>query len=157
MWNLIALGMTIHPERNWPLTCAALGRTDLVDDPQFADAEARATNHRALIDIFDEVFAGLTFDEWDARVHEHGLIACRVNALTDLATDEQVLANDYLVNLPHPDLGEWWHVPTPVEFEKTPVSVRTPAPHVGQHTRGDPRRARLHGTGDRRPQAREVV
>jgi CoA:oxalate CoA-transferase len=130
----IALGMTIHPDKNWPLTCRALGLPELVGDPRFVDLEARAANHRELITIFDDAFAKLTYDEWDARVREHELISCRVNALTDLADDEQVVANDYMVKLPHPDLGEWWHVPTPVYFEKTPVSVRSAAPHIGQHT-----------------------
>jgi crotonobetainyl-CoA:carnitine CoA-transferase CaiB-like acyl-CoA transferase len=130
----IALGMTIHPERNWPLTCRALGLPELIDDPRFVDPDARAANHRELIDVFDGAFARLTFDEWDARVREHELISCRVNALTDLADDEQVVENGYLVRLPHPDLGEWWHVPTPVHFGKTPVSVRSAAPHVGEHT-----------------------
>jgi crotonobetainyl-CoA:carnitine CoA-transferase CaiB-like acyl-CoA transferase len=130
----IALGMTIHPDKNWPLMCSALGREELIDDARFVDAPARAANHRALIEIFDAEFAKLTFEEWDRRAHEHELIACRVNALTDLAHDEQVLANDYMVKLPHPDLGEWWHVPTPVYYEKTPVSIRSVAPHVGEHT-----------------------
>jgi crotonobetainyl-CoA:carnitine CoA-transferase CaiB-like acyl-CoA transferase len=130
----IALGMTIHPDRNWPLVCEALERPELVDDPRFADAEARAENHRVLIEIFDARFAELTFEEWDAKVHALELIACRVNSLTDLAHDEQVVANNYLVRLPHPELGEWWHVPTPIEYEKTPVSVRAVAPHVGEHT-----------------------
>jgi crotonobetainyl-CoA:carnitine CoA-transferase CaiB-like acyl-CoA transferase len=130
----IALGMTIYPERNWPLVCEALGRSELVDDPRFVDAAARAENHRALVDIFDACFAELTFEEWDAKVHELELIACRVNSLTDLAHDEQVVANNYLVRLPHPELGEWWHVPTPIEYEKTPVRVQSVAPHVGEHT-----------------------
>jgi crotonobetainyl-CoA:carnitine CoA-transferase CaiB-like acyl-CoA transferase len=130
----IALGMTIHPDKNWPLVCRALGRPELIDDPRFADARARAENHRALIEIFDAEFAQLTFEEWDAKAHEYELIACRVNALTDLARDEQVTANDYMVKLPHPELGEWWHVPTPVYYEKTPVAIRSVAPHVGEHT-----------------------
>lgn len=130
----IALGMTIHPERNWPRTCRALGLPELVDDPRFVDVDARATHHRELIDMFDEAFARLTYPEWESRVREHELISCRVNALTDLADDEQIVANGYMVKLPHPDLGEWWHVPTPVHFDKTPVGVRSVAPHVGEHT-----------------------
>jgi crotonobetainyl-CoA:carnitine CoA-transferase CaiB-like acyl-CoA transferase len=130
----IALGMTIHPEKNWPLVCRALGRPELIDDPRFVDAHRRAENHRELIEIFDHEFGKLEFADWDATAHEYGLIACRVNALTDLAADEQVLANGYMVKLPHPELGDWWHVPTPVYYEKTPVSVRSVAPHVGEHT-----------------------
>jgi formyl-CoA transferase len=62
------------------------------------------------------------------------MIACRVNRLCDLTEDEQIEANEYLVKREHPDLGEFWYVQTPIEFEKTPVSIRTEAPRLGQHT-----------------------
>jgi formyl-CoA transferase len=62
------------------------------------------------------------------------MIACRVNGLTDLVDDVQVQANEYLVKRPHPDLGEYWYAPTPIEFSKTPVSIRSEAPQLGQHT-----------------------
>jgi crotonobetainyl-CoA:carnitine CoA-transferase CaiB-like acyl-CoA transferase len=130
----IALGMCIHPDRYWPLLCEALGRPDLLEDERFADYAQRDTHHRELIEIFDEVFSSLTYDEWERRVAEYKLIACRVNSLTNLHEDEQILANDYMVRRPHPDLGEWWYAPTPIEFEKTPVSIRSAAPHLGQHT-----------------------
>jgi len=130
----IALGMTVHPDKYWPILCAALGRPELVDDPRFATQAQRRDNYRDLIDIYDESFADLTWEEWDAKIHEHDLISCRVNSLTDLASDEQILANGYLQKLPHPELGEWWYAPTPVRFEKTPISIRSAAPHLGEHT-----------------------
>jgi crotonobetainyl-CoA:carnitine CoA-transferase CaiB-like acyl-CoA transferase len=130
----IALGMTIHPEKFWPLVCEALDRPELVDDPRFISVELREENHEELISILDDAFGDLTFDVWDKRVHDLDLIACRVNALTDLTSDQQILANEYLVHRSHPELGGWWHVPTPIDYEKTPVSVRSVAPHVGQHT-----------------------
>lgn len=130
----IALGMTVHPQKYWPLLCRALGRPDLIEDPRFATQEQRRENFRELIAIYDEIFGKLTWDEWDAKVREFDLISCKVNALTDLASDEQVLANDYMVKRPHPDLGEWWYMPTPIQYEKTPVEVRSAAPHIGEHT-----------------------
>ena len=51
-----------------------------------------------------------------------------------MPSDEQILVNGYMQKLPHPDLGEWWYVPTPVQFEKTPISVRSAAPRLGEHT-----------------------
>jgi len=129
-----ALGMTIHPDKYWPILCTALGVPELVDDPRFVDQEARRRNHRALIDIYDGIFATLTWHEWEERIREHELIACRVNALTDLHEDEQILANEYLVNLPHPDLGSWWYAPTPIRYDRTPVEIRSAAPAVGADT-----------------------
>jgi hypothetical protein len=63
---------------------------------------------------------------------EHDFISTRVNALTDLAGDPQVKANDYISRLPHPNLGEWSYVTTPLEFSKTPVSIRNCAPQLGK-------------------------
>ena len=121
----IALGMTLHPHKYWPALCNALGRPELIDDPCFVDVEKRRENFRELIDIYDAAFAELTWEQWDEKIHEYELISCRVNSLTDLASDEQILVNGYMQKLPHPDLGEWWYVPTPVQFEKTPISIST--------------------------------
>jgi crotonobetainyl-CoA:carnitine CoA-transferase CaiB-like acyl-CoA transferase len=129
-----ALGMTLHPHKYWPALCNALGRPELIDDPRFVDVEKRRENFRELIDIYDAAFAELTWEQWDEKIHEHDLIACRVNSLTDLASDEQILVNGYMQKLPHPDLGEWWYVPTPVQYEKTPISIRSAAPVLGEHT-----------------------
>src|SRR4051812_9486732 len=130
----IALGMCIHTDRYWPRLCQAIERPELIDDPRFSTYSLREQHHRELIEIFDDVFARLTYGDWAERVVEYDLIACRVNSLVDLNEDEQILANNYMVKLPHPDLGEWWYAPTPIEFEKTPVSIRSVAPHHGEHT-----------------------
>lgn len=129
----IALGMTIHPDKYWPLLCKALGRPELIDDPRFRTQDLRRENYRALIEIYDDVFSKLTWPQWDERSRHYDLIACKVNALDDLNQDEQILANEYLLNRPHPELGSWWYLPTPIDFEKTPVSIRSEAPHIGQH------------------------
>jgi len=130
----IALGMTIHPQKYWPLLCQALGRPELIEDSRFIDQDRRRQNYRALIDIYDQAFAGLTWAQWEEKIRQYELISCKVNALDDLTTDEQILANQYLVNLPHRELGSWWYVPTPISYEKTPIAIRSEAPHIGQHT-----------------------
>jgi crotonobetainyl-CoA:carnitine CoA-transferase CaiB-like acyl-CoA transferase len=130
----IALGMTIHPHKYWPLLCQALGLQELIDDSRFTTPDKRRSNFRDLIAIFDNSFGTLTWKEWDDKIHEYELISCKVNALTDLAQDEQILANGYMVKRSHPDLGEWWYVPTPVQYEKTPISFRSAAPQTGENT-----------------------
>jgi crotonobetainyl-CoA:carnitine CoA-transferase CaiB-like acyl-CoA transferase len=129
-----ALGMIIYGERFWPQVCEVLGLEDIVDDPRFATAATREENRRELIALFDQAFAQITFAQWEKVAHERGFIATRVNELTDLATDEQILANEYIKPQEHPVLGPWNWVTTPLRFTKTPVSIRTPAPEVGQHT-----------------------
>jgi len=119
----IALGMLGYGNRFWPHLCTALGRPDLATDDRFADQDSRELNRRALIAIRDECFARVSFEEWDRLAKQHDFISTKVNALTDLVTDEQVLANGYLEQHPHPDLGTWWYAPTPIPIP----------PHPGQH------------------------
>ena len=131
----IALGMIVDGETDWPVLCTAIGlrapgRRSALCDPTRIGRRTTASSSRSC----DEAFAKLTWPEWEQRVREHEMISCRVNALTDLSEDEQVLANQSMTRLPHPELGEFWYVPTPVDFSDTPVSIRSEAPHVGQRT-----------------------
>ncbi len=129
-----ALGMIIYGDRFWPGICEVLGLDDLAEDPRFTTVAARDENHRELVAILDEAFARIDYTTWEQAVRERGFIATRVNDLTDVATDEQILANEYIKEQEHPALGPWKWVTTPLRFTKTPVSIRTPAPGVGEHT-----------------------
>jgi crotonobetainyl-CoA:carnitine CoA-transferase CaiB-like acyl-CoA transferase len=55
-----------------------------------------------------------------------------VNELTDLADDPQIQANGYFEWRSHPVLGEWAYVATPLDFARTPVSIRSCAPQPGE-------------------------
>ena len=57
-----------------------------------------------------------------------------MNSVDDLPDDPQVQANDYIVELDHPQYGRTKMVGVPVQLSETPGSVRTPAPELGQHT-----------------------
>jgi crotonobetainyl-CoA:carnitine CoA-transferase CaiB-like acyl-CoA transferase len=142
LWNVyrcrdgtwVALAMIVEGETFWPLFCKAVGKPDLSTDPRFATSGLREKNRIALIALLDETFSGIDYADWDAQVKANGFIGTKVNALTDLAQDPQVLANQYIVELPHPVLGTWKYVPTPVNLEKTPVRVYSCAPELGEHT-----------------------
>jgi crotonobetainyl-CoA:carnitine CoA-transferase CaiB-like acyl-CoA transferase len=130
----VALGMLGYGNRFWPDLCEALGDPALATDPRFIDETQRENNHRALIKILDQLFDRVTYPEWEALARTYDFISTKVNALTDLAHDEQVLANDYITTLPHPDLGHWSYVTTPLNYGRTPVSIRSCAPQIGEHT-----------------------
>ncbi len=57
-----------------------------------------------------------------------------VNDYSDLAEDVQVQANEYLVEMEHPDIGTIQEVGVPIQMSRTPGRVRNTAPQLGQHT-----------------------
>ena len=52
----------------------------------------------------------------------------------DLAEDPQIIANRYLIEYDHPDLGRQLVPGPPAQLSATPAAIRMPAPYLGQHT-----------------------
>jgi crotonobetainyl-CoA:carnitine CoA-transferase CaiB-like acyl-CoA transferase len=124
----------LQPDRYWSDFCKAMELEHLENAPRFSDWRARATNSAETVSILEEVFATKTLDEWVERFKEHNLIFDVPKTFSDVYDDPQVLANDYLVTLDHPQAGPIKLPASPLEFSKTPASVRTLAPQLGEHT-----------------------
>jgi crotonobetainyl-CoA:carnitine CoA-transferase CaiB-like acyl-CoA transferase len=131
----LALGMP-QPDRVWADFCRAVGREDLIEDERCTDMRTRAKHGEALVAVLDEVFAARPRDEWMACLRESpgDFIYTRVNAIEDLPEDPQVQANDYIVEVDHPEHGKTRMMGMPVQLSETPGQVRSVAPEHGQHT-----------------------
>jgi crotonobetainyl-CoA:carnitine CoA-transferase CaiB-like acyl-CoA transferase len=129
----ICLGMI--QDRYWKDFCNAVGIQELIADTRFDNMRARGKNRRELIAILDKVFAAKTRDEWMHILKQGGdFIYTVVNSIDDLPTDPQVLANDYVVDYDHPELGKTQLVGVPVILSKTPGDPRGRAPELGENT-----------------------
>jgi len=125
----------LQSDRYWDAFCQAIEREDLKEDPRFADALSRERNAGELVSILDQVFATKTAKEWMDLLKQKGdFICCPINNVADLLNDPQVMANQYIIDFDHPVLGKTKMVGFPIQFSKTPLSMRLPAPELGQHT-----------------------
>jgi len=131
----IALGM-LAADKYWTAFCKALGIEEYEHDARFCELSVRSIpqNSEALIKILDKVFATKSKDEWIEIMREHKLICTRVQTLSDLFTDPQVIENKYIMDYEHPVYGHIKTVGFPWEFSDTPATLRLPAPELGQHT-----------------------
>jgi crotonobetainyl-CoA:carnitine CoA-transferase CaiB-like acyl-CoA transferase len=129
----ICLGMI--QDRYWKDFCNAVGIPELIEDPRFNNMRARGKNRREVIAILDKVFATKPRDEW-MHIMKHGgdFIYTVVNSINDLPTDPQVLANEYVVDYDHPELGKMQVVGVPVILSQTPGNPRGRAPELGENT-----------------------
>jgi len=126
---------THHPEEKyWPSFCEATGKTDLLNDPHFTDDSGRPIHYVELIEIFDGVFATRTRDEWMEIFRERGLMFCSVQHISEVTSDPQALANDYVVPFDHPTHGRVNIPGYPVQFSTCRAGTRSAAPTLGQHT-----------------------
>ncbi len=125
----IACGMAVA-QRFWHDFCTILGIPELEHDPRFAKDKQRALNRGELITILDKAFATQPRAHWEKRFREKEFWFSVVNQTSDLASDEQVVANRYLVEL---DSG-LKTVAFPFALEKSPVPQTHGAPSFGQDT-----------------------
>ncbi len=122
-------------DRYWSDFCQVLGIEHVLDDPRFATMGDRADNAKDLIPILDAAFASQPRDAWMKALKEGGdFIYTVVNTIADLPTDEQMLANEYIVDYEHPSIGKTQLVGVPVRLSKTPGDPKGAAPEFGEHT-----------------------
>jgi crotonobetainyl-CoA:carnitine CoA-transferase CaiB-like acyl-CoA transferase len=124
----------LQSQRHWPHMCKALGLEDLVNDPRFDNAVIREKNCEELITYFDKAFLAKTAAGWESIFRGLDIISTRVCSMNDLASDPQVIANDYIIDYNHHTLGPVKVVGLPLKLSKTPGEVVAEAPEFGQHT-----------------------
>ena len=130
----ITLGM-IASDQYWPAFCKAVGIEHLEKDPKFENSDMRRQNAQELISILDKVFATRPLSEWlEHFEHQGGLIYAPIQSIQELATDPQVIANEYITDFNHPVHGMIKVLGFPYKFSRTPASLRKAAPEHGQHT-----------------------
>ena len=130
----LALGM-LQSDRYWADFARAIDRPDMADDERYANLMVRAQNATECIAELDAEFLKKPREEWMAILKAGGdFIYTVVNSLDDLEDDPQMIANNYITELPHHEYGTVKYLSCPVELSETPGSVRAPAPAHGQHT-----------------------
>ena len=122
-------------DRYWADFCRVLGIDQVIEDPRFSSMADRAEHSKELIPIVDAAFASKSRDEWMHALKEGGdFIYTIVNNIADLPNDEQMLANEYIVDYDHPRIGKTQLVGVPVRLSKTPGDPKGAAPEFGEHT-----------------------
>lgn len=122
----------LESDRYWADFCRLVGREELIDDPRFADHRARGENREACVAELEAVFAQRTFAEWKELLGRIDAPWAPVQAVEELLTDPQVLANDYIGRVEEDGLS--YSLPAvPVQFDERPPVLHR-APEHGEHT-----------------------
>lgn len=129
----IAVG-GLQGDRYWPDFCTILGLPELGSDPRYTTMQQRTAANRELVAMLDAEFATRSSAELLVSFAEAGIPCSPVNSYADIAHDPQVIANGYVVELEHPQLGTIREVGMPIRFSRTPAGPRHCAPELGQDT-----------------------
>lgn len=112
----------------------AMGQPELADDPRFSSNQARRENVDALDQTIADWVRSLKLTDAQAALDEHSVPAGPVYSIADIATDEQYLARDMLLELTDERVGRLLMPGLVPRFERTPGQIRWAGPPLGQDT-----------------------
>jgi len=118
----------------WCELCRILDRPDLVDDPRYANEQARVTNRKPLEATVTETFQTRTTAEWVSWFEQNDFVISPVNSLHDVLTHPQVHANEMVVTAEHEKVGPVKLVGVPMTFADWRLKPLRPPPMLGRHT-----------------------
>jgi formyl-CoA transferase/CoA:oxalate CoA-transferase len=130
-WIFIA----VWRDATWAPFCATIGQPDLATDPRFATTADRVTHRKELEPLIESVMATRTVEEWMAALSPIDVLCAPVNDYAQLVRHPAVLATGMIVEQEHPRAGRITTMANPVKLEKTPGTIRTGAPALGEHSR----------------------
>jgi crotonobetainyl-CoA:carnitine CoA-transferase CaiB-like acyl-CoA transferase len=120
----------------WRRFAQAIGRADLATDANYANNPARVARRGALLPLIEGVMRTRTTEEWVQLLDAAGVPVGPIQTVDQALADPQVLARGMVATVQHPTEGELKMVNCPIKLSRTPATVRTAPPLLGQHTDG---------------------
>ncbi len=130
-WIFVA----VWKDDTWRPFCHVAGRPELADDPRFATRNDRRANRKELAALMETIISQRTVDEWMVALEAIDVLCAPVNGYPELVRHPAVLASGMITEQEHPRAGRFKTIATPVKLEKTPGTIRTGAPALGEHSR----------------------
>ena len=100
-------------------------------DPQ---NQAQLAIDASVIAHVEGIFAGRNTDEWERILTAGGVPCAPVKFVQELLEDEQVISNNYVIELEHALAGPIKMQAPPWKMSKTPPAPRGASPTLGRHT-----------------------
>jgi benzylsuccinate CoA-transferase BbsF subunit len=124
-------------DEQWHALLGVLGLAGLADDPRFVSRQLRWQNREALDELIAAVTPGHQAGELASTLQGVGVAAAPVRTAEDLLADEQLVADDFLGEVTHTELGPAILPKLPWRIAVDGVGERPigPAPDFGHDTR----------------------
>ena len=120
-------------EAVWPALAKRVGGDELADDARFIDINVRRENQAEMWRLLGEFGSNHTKREMMAILNEVNVPCGPIMSTKDLVEDEHVKGREMVVELPHPERGDFLNVGCPIKLSDSPVEMER-SPLLGEHT-----------------------
>ena len=114
--------------------CDAIGLQHLPDDPRFRDNPGRITNLPALVEMIEQALQDYDTSEVVRRLDAVSVPCGPILTVPEVFDDPQVEFYHLRERVPHPGLGEVDQTGFPYLLGRTPCTIRSAPPLLGEHT-----------------------
>jgi benzylsuccinate CoA-transferase BbsF subunit len=127
------LAIAVQSDAEWQALCRTIERTDLLVEPDFAEAAGR----RAAEETIDAAITGWTRERspYEAfhALQAAGVAAGPVLGIPGLMDDPHLRERGFVVEMDHPEVGRRTVAGLPAKFSAIPNPAYQPAPCLGEH------------------------
>ncbi|WPC42559.1 CoA transferase [Clostridium sp. JS66] len=128
----VAVG--VGNDKLWSKFCNVIGRTDLIQCEKFLTNDLRCKNYDPeLKEIISDWIKDKTKKQLENMFDEAGIPCGPVLDMKEAIEHPQIQAREMMVRMKHPLIGDMYFQGVPIKLSRTPGSVDTPAPLLGQH------------------------
>jgi crotonobetainyl-CoA:carnitine CoA-transferase CaiB-like acyl-CoA transferase len=121
-------------QRMWKGLCAALEKSEWLDDPRFINPQMRSDNRAVMIKLIGAIIITQPLAHWQKRLIENEVPCSPVNTIDKVVQQPQVHARDMVQEMNLDGLGMMSMAGLPIKFSESPGAIRLPPPRLGQHT-----------------------
>ena len=121
-------------DNHWRTFCELAGRPELAEDERFIDMATRLQNINESYRVTGEIIASRDRADWLALLGETNVPMMVVNSLDDLIDDPHLVESGFWQEAEHPTEGRIRMSSPPMNFGRTPASIRAMAPRLGEHS-----------------------
>ena len=121
-------------EGMWKRLCPAIGRPELLTRAEFEGAANRAKNRKALNAELNAALSARKSEEWISILNAAGVPCGPIYSMDQVFADPQVQHLHAAATVKHPVLGEIRVVNQAVGLSRTPATMASATPEIGQHT-----------------------
>ena len=118
----------------WKRICQLFGREDLAGDERFKTNELRAKNRAALNAEMNKALAARSSADWIEALNGIGVPCGPIYKMDEVFADPQVKHLGVAAEVNHPRLGRFKILNQAVKLSRTPATLKTATPEIGQHT-----------------------
>ena len=121
-------------EGMWKRLCPAVGRPDLLERAEFQGGANRAKNRKALNVELNAALKAKKSEEWIPLLNAAGVPCGPIYTMDQVFADPQVQHLQAAATVKHPVLGDIRVVNQAVGLSRTPATMVSATPDIGQHT-----------------------